>query len=105
MQVSCDGEVVSDAVIFEYKTDPSKTNVAKNESQNDVISDGKDSDIDDDSLSLIWECGNVCNSYLCETDTCRKALRATLLQRMEEMESKFAEITDVVRQEKKVLLS
>ena len=84
---------------------PTKNNddAPKNDSYNDVVNDGKDSDVDDDSLSLIWECGNVCNSYLCETETCRKALRATLLQRMEEMESKLAEITDVVRQEKKVI--
>ena len=60
-------------------------------------------DDDDDSLSLVWECGNICNSYLCETETCRRALRATLLQRIEELEKKLLE-QDVrnTGQEKKV---
>ena len=103
LQVSCDGDVISDAVIFEYKNDPIKRD------GNDVVrndaNDANDTDVndDDDGLSLVWECGNICNSYLCESGTCRRALRATLLQRMEELEKKLLE-QDVRNsgQEKKV---
>jgi len=97
LQVSCDGDVISDAVIFEYKNNPNKRD------SNDVVTNDADVIDDDDSLSLVWECGNICNSYLCETETCRRALRATLLQRMEELEKKLLE-QDVrnTGQEKKV---
>ena len=95
--------MISDAVIFEYKSLPSNTN-DKTDNVNDVNNvnsvNANDNDDDDDGASLVWECGNVCNSYLCETETCRRALRMTLLQRMEELESRLSELD--IRQEKKV---
>ena len=97
--------MISDAVIFEYKSLPSNTN-DKTDNVNDVNNvnnvnvNANDDDDDDDGASLVWECGNVCNSYLCETETCRRALRMTLLQRMEELESRLSELD--IRQEKKV---
>jgi hypothetical protein len=84
LQVSSDGEVISDAVIFEYKDSPDTDKAGKGGAPVD--------DDDDDSASLVWECGNLCNSYLCETETCRRALRTTLLRRMEELESKLSDL-------------
>jgi hypothetical protein len=105
LEVSCDGDVISDAVIFEYKSDtthkspPNETlgvdatngtsNVANETS--DIPSETGDFESDEDSLSLVWECGNVCNSYLCETETCRKTLRSTLLQRFQDLTTKLCE--------------
>ena len=95
---------MGDAVIFEYKDAPDGNNAAKNESavRDDVNDDEDDDDYhdDDDNTSLVWECGNVCNSYLCETEVCRRALRTTLLQRVEELETRLSELD--IRQDKKV---
>jgi hypothetical protein len=100
LQVSSDGEVISDAVIFEYKSLPTSNNKNDVESVTENVAKNDDNDDDDDDSSLVWECGNVCNSYLCETETCRRALRMTLLQRMEELETRLTELD--LRQEKKV---
>ena len=124
LEVSCDGDVISDAVIFEYKNDPSRRplesenttgNIANetcditnetsditNETVNIANEIAVDIDTDEDSLSLVWECGNgVCNSYLCETETCRKTLRSTLLQRFEDLESKLWEQDSTNRENEK----
>ena len=106
--------MISDAVIFEYKNDPSRRSLENenttgnfanetcdianetcniaNETGDTVTEIAGDIDTDEDSLSLIWECGNgVCNAYLCETETCRKTLRSTLLRRFQDLESNLCE--------------
>ena len=91
--------MISDAVIFEYKNNPNHVSLKSDnavgntafETCNIANENAGDKDADEDSLSLVWECGNVCNSYLCESETCRKTLRSTLLQRFEELEIKLCE--------------
>ena len=92
--------MISDAVIFEYKNLPDNNKKNGADVDVDVNGDVNGDDDDDDNASLVWECGNVCNSYLCETETCRRALRMTLLHRMEELESRLSELD--IRQDKKV---
>ena len=106
--------MISDAVIFEYKNDPSRRSLENENTTGNIANEtcdiasetcniaaetgdtaaeiAGDIDTDEDSLSLVCECGNgVCNSYLCESETCRKTLRSTLLQRFEDLESKLCE--------------
>ena len=93
---------MGDAVIFEYKNVPGAADaVTKNDGavKDNELDNNNDVD-DDDNVSLVWECGNVCNAYLCETEVCRRALRTTLLQRVEELELRLSELD--VRQDKKV---
>ena len=93
---------MGDAVIFEYKNVPGAADaVTKNDGavKDNELDNNNDVD-DDDNVSLVWECGNVCNAYLCETEVCRRALRTTLLQRVEELDLRLSELD--VRQDKKV---